>query len=211
MSDEFGPSQDEMGLTSKDTETEKPVETPTFISEVEPISSSINITIKHRVEIKDLVETPFVTACEELYDKNIMTIESSANASDIKIGYARLQINFDSLSDANKKIAEEITEVSMSHDGMRVAEVKIPIDKENPLVSDIQLKAEEIAHQFKKQRMRWAAPRTLGELKKWYGASYGEDSPEYFVKDEGYYFDEEKGLFYSSEEHYIKAKETVEE
>lgn len=212
MGDESSPTEDEMGLTSEDTEIEKSVETPTFISEVEPIHHDRNITVRQRREIKDLVETTLVTTCEELYDKNIMTLESSANKSNVTIGYARLQIDFDSLSDANKETAEEIAEVVISHDGMKVVLVKIPIDKENPLVSDVQFRAEEITHQFKKQQMRWARTVNIGTLKEWYGYTPDEEiDPESFVKSEGYYFDEKSGLFYQSEEHYIEATETVEE
>lgn len=158
------------------------------------------------------MEFPLVAACEELYDKNIKTLESDANRESVNLGQARLTIDYDSLSDANKEIAKQVAEVYVSGDGIRVAGIKIPIDQDRPLVADIQAKAGEIARQFSKQRMRWASPVTLDQLKDWYGYKPEEEiNPEVFVHSEDYYFDEQSGLFYQSEEHYRKAIEKVEE
>lgn len=212
MDKEFGPTENEMGLNTQDRESVKPPEAPKLLTEVEPIKENRNTTIKRRGEIKDLVEFPLVTACEELYDKNIRTLESDANKESVNLGQARLTIDFDSLSDANKEIAQQLAEVKVSGDGIRIAAVKIPIDQDRPLVADIQGKAREIARQFSKQKMRWANPVTLDQLKDWYGYKPEEEiDPEVFVPSEDYYFDKKSELFYQSEEHYIKANEAVED
>lgn len=212
MGEELDPSEDEMDLEPQDRESVKPPEAPKLLTEVEPIKKSRNANIKRRGDIKDLVEFPLVAACEELYDKNIKTLESDANRESVNLGQARLTIDFDSLSDANKEIARQLAEEYVSGDGIRVAAIKIPIDQDRPLVADIQAKAEEIARQFSKQRMRWANPVTLDQLKDWYGYKPEEEiDPEDFVRSEDYYCDEQSGLFYQSEEHYIKANEAIKE
>ncbi|MCL4387488.1 hypothetical protein M1307_03815, partial [Patescibacteria group bacterium] len=80
---------------------------PALIHEVEPIERSRSEMIKTRGEIKDLVESPLVEACEKLWDLNILTLASSANLKDIGSS-AYLVLDFDSLSDQNKETQQDL-------------------------------------------------------------------------------------------------------
>ncbi|MEI6237241.1 MAG: hypothetical protein WCP03_01400 [Candidatus Saccharibacteria bacterium] len=64
--------------------------------------------IVDREDLKNYVELPLLGICEELYDKGIVTVASSANKQDIDSGYCSLLINFESLSKENKDIVQSI-------------------------------------------------------------------------------------------------------
>ena len=60
-----------------------PEKLPEKISEVEPIAEGRGRHVRTREELKNLVEIPLLATCEELYDKNIRTLSTSANKNDI--------------------------------------------------------------------------------------------------------------------------------
>ena len=77
-------------------------------------ASTANCIIKDRETLKLIVDPPCLEACEYLFDCNILTTSSSANNSnysEIEHGYKGwVGINYDSLSDENKKIYQMLLE-----------------------------------------------------------------------------------------------------
>ncbi len=174
---------------------------PKSINQIEPIGLSRGSLIKNREKLTEVVEAPLLGACKILYDKNIETTESTANSNDIKAGRAGIVINYDSLSEENKKIAQENCEISNHPDGHTAAEIKILIN-ENSTVEEIGREAEEIANKFEKQKLIWSPTFTLEQIKNLYGIAQEEDyPPEMFYQ---FYYDPQTQLFYVSEEHFHK-------
>ena len=60
---------------------------PNYVKQVEGNGYNRNQRIAHKERIAQIVEPPLIKACEELYDKNIMTLESSANIFRVQILY----------------------------------------------------------------------------------------------------------------------------
>lgn len=183
---------------------------PERLHEVLPIQESRNQIILKRKQIPNLVETPLVSTCVELYDKNIRTLESSANAKDIERGAVHFSIEFDSLSEENKQIASQLGTVAEA-DKKRYIAVTIPVDKDS-LVKDIQDKTNEIADKFKKQKMTWAPTFTKSQLVEYsYDPTWSQLDPEEISKRTGYFYDKKNNIFYISEEHYHKVNENFED
>ncbi len=183
---------------------EKILQRPTSLSEVAPIEEEGNQTIKEKSQIKDIVDKPLLLACEEMWDKNIKTISSSANKKDIEKGEASIVIDFESLSEENKQIARQYGN-PVDYDNIKAIEIIIPISEETT-VEELSQKAFEIAHSFKKQSFTWAPTYTIDVLKETYciGAEETQyDDPDTWIK-EGYYYNAESETFYISEEHYKK-------
>jgi len=66
--------------------------------------------VYRRTDLKDLIEKPLLSACEILYDKNIKTYFSNGRARQLHIdrgslAYCYIGLEYDSLSDENKSIA----------------------------------------------------------------------------------------------------------
>jgi hypothetical protein len=204
------------------------------LADVLPISES-GCTIKTREQIKDIVELPLLAACEELYDKNIKTLASSANQNDIKIGEAYILIDFDTLSDENKKVAQQYASPEQDNGywgGGKTVKIAIPIS-ESTTIDYISQKALEIARTFQKQPATWIHKRkiesftaTLDQLRKnfyldkseyndpntnvWKDLGYDYDPVKkiFYSKERlKYYFDPKEEVYYLSEEHYKKANE----
>ncbi len=151
-----------------------------------------------------LVEAPLLEACEELYDKNIQTIMSSANQKDIEYGgNAYIDIDFDSLSEENKLIATQLGELFEMHGfkPKKCIKLKFPVN-ENTTVGEIRKIAHEAVSKFKKQEMTWAKRYNLDDLAKIYMVPRETLNPESFPD---MYYDAQTGYFYESEEHYRKA------
>lgn len=134
------------------------------LAEVPAIQESKNQMITRRDQIKDFVERPLLGACEDMWDKNIRTLSTSANKEDIEVGEAYIIIDFDSLSEENKKVAQKLAE-PMDYDGMRAVKIIIPVS-ETITTDDISQRAAEIAGAFKKQPATWVPKYTLAYLKK---------------------------------------------
>lgn len=171
-----------------------------IITEVEPIEQSREKMIETKEQIKELVEAPLLAACEELYDKNIQTLSTSANKNDVLYG-GYINIDFDSLSEKNKEIAKTLGELSGGGNSRHV-KIKIPLN-ENTTVEEIKSFAESVVGKFEKQPMKWAPRYTLKDLREIY--CDGEAQVEDFSGR--YYYDSEEKLFYLSEEHFKKVKE----
>lgn len=183
---------------------------PERLRDVLPIEESRNNIILKREQVPNLVEAPLVSTCVELYDKNIRTLESSANTKDIKKGAVHFSIEFDSLSEENKQIAKQLGTV-MEADNNRYVAVTIPVGKDS-YVKNIQDKADEIAHKFQKQKMTWAPTFTKEQLVEYsYDPSWSQLDPEEISKRTGYFYDKKNSIFYKSEEHYHKVNEHLED
>lgn len=185
--------------------SEKP---PEKISEVAPIRESRNTMVRTREQLRELVEGPLLSACEEFYDKNIRTLSASANKQDIKYGAAHIVIDFDSLSKENKEIGKQIGEVYWA-DNINQLDIKISISADSTF-EEIKAFAESIAHKFTKQEMTWAPSYTLEQVRKIYGIDSNDESYGIEAFADQFYYDKDKKLFYMSEEHARKARETIE-
>ena len=150
-----------------------------------------------------LVEPLLVFAAERFWDLNIRTLSTSANAKDIgHTGY--IIIDYNSLSDENKKIAEEHGELIPNYDGFPVIKFSLPITPETSTQS-IQKQSDLFADKFKKQKAHWIPSYTLAEISKKYNAYHNEPelTPEFLI-EQGLYYDKEGDKFYLSEEHFQK-------
>ena len=194
------------------------------LNEVSPIHKTRGLAITTKEQIKEIVESPLVKACEIFWDKNIQTYESSANSENIKTGTAWIRINFDSLSDENKKIALQYGqpyEEAMNAGQM----IELPIQiKGNEAVDEISDKAVAIAEEFKQQKATWISGTTLQDHIDWLNKRYGKypetaqeierlKQPGVWEKEnteKGRYFDPETQMVFSSEEYFRKWKESSE-
>ena len=183
------------------------IQTP--ITEVKAIERSRNSMITTREEIREYVETPLVDACERFWDLNVQTLSSSANAKDVD-RKAYIIIDYGSLSDANKKIADESGEKVDNYDGRPAVDIVIPVTKETT-AEEIKQKTSEIADRFQKQKATWVPSYSLQEMRQIY--AYDPNDEEYGVEGfvrEGYFYDAEGKRFYLSGEHFRKTKEEIE-
>lgn len=173
------------------------------------IEKSGGTMFRTRTQIREFVELPLVEACEELWDRNILTVNSSANSRDVEIGYAYIGLDRESLSPENKKVAEQYGQDTSDDD--RAVYIHISIG-EGDTDEDVRRKSLKIVKAFKKQPMTWAPTSTLGDLKTRV-AKISADSPRLNDPKEwqeaGYYYDKESDLFYLSEEHFKKATEKI--
>lgn len=179
------------------------------LAEVPAIQESRNQMITRRDQIKDFVEQPLLGACEDMWDKNVRTLSTSANKKDIEVGEAYIIIDFGSLSEENRQAAQQLAE-PIDYDGMKAVKIPIPVS-ETTTTDEISQKASEIAGTFNKQPATWIPTYKLEVLKKAYGIDPEEtqyDDPSVW-QDEGYYYDPVSKLFYMSEEHYRKANEEI--
>lgn len=179
------------------------------ISEIKAIKETRGQMFKTRDEIAKHVESPLVPACERFWDLNIRTLESSANSENIG-GDAGIVIDYDSLSDENKKIAKESADFLENYDGRPAIHFKIPVTKETTL-EDVKHQASAFAEHFRKQKASWIPSYSLSQMRKTYDCDPNDNEfgPEDFI-NEGYYYDNESQKFYLSEEHFQKANEKVE-
>ena len=180
----------------------------TRIVDIEPIEQCRNTTIRQKSDLVGLVEPPLLSACEELYDKNVPTLASSANKKDIEyIDYkgeaqpndgAYIVIDFDSLSEANKNISAALGAVYYADEGNQI-KITIPLTTESTF-GDVRSSAVEIAHKFEKQKFS-PVTYTLDQMRKIY---YSETLRPEDLADELYWVPELE-LFFLSREQYEKA------
>ena len=194
------------------------------LSEVLPIQKSLGLRIIKKEQIREIVERPLVAACEEFWDKNIRTHDSSANSKDIERGYCYIRLDFDYLSDKNKEIAEQYSKPYMDV-GVQLIELDIPL-LGSESVQEISQKALDIANSFEKQPPTWIHPITLEQTLEDFEARYGTNNPESVQKEKerlsqpgaweaecerlGKYFDSATQTAWDSEECFKKFDEYFE-
>jgi hypothetical protein len=209
-------------------------DTPVLLADVSAIREG-GIPVETREDIKNIVELPLLRACEELYDKNIRTLASSANKKDIESGEVHILVDFDTLSEENKAIARQHAEPKQDSGhwgGGRLFIIKIPVS-ESTTVEEISTKAVAITNTFKKQSATWIRKKkienftaTIDQLREgfflegpeyddpnssvWDDLGYDYDpAKEVFYSRERaeYYYDPQTETYYTNEEHYKKANE----
>ncbi|AKM82455.1 TPA: hypothetical protein DD449_05185 [Candidatus Berkelbacteria bacterium] len=175
------------------------------LSDVEPTAFCSSTIILNPEHLREVVEEPLIPACEILYQKNIETADSSANNKDIRSGGdARICINWDSLSEENRKIVEGLGLEPVPFNNFQVVILQEPIE-EKTTVQELSNKFTEKANMFLLQEPKWIPSFTMDDLRKEYGYSESDEStPEDFEQD---YYDQESKRFYLSEDHYRKVKE----
>ncbi len=181
------------------------------INQVQAIDRDRAMWITSRDEVAKYVETPLLQACLDLWDKNIRTLSTTANSKDIQTGLANITIDYDSLSDANKLVAQELGEIMKGYTTLSVS-INYPISRET-VPSELSSRALESARLFKKQKARWIPSYTLDQLKRLTFISpdnHAADNPEYW-KPAGFYFDAGSGKYFLSQEHFEKTLEEIEE
>lgn len=196
------------------------IESPKTVQDIEAIPESRNQIVTTRDQLEELIELPLLPACEVFYDNNIRTLSSTANRKNTEIeGFAENNANiildYETLSDRNKQHVQQLCEVGNAvriedYDGRVAIELKFPVDSKT-LVEELSKKAETAASQFHKQKMRWAPTYTQQQIADIFmSAEIANMSPKEITEQTGYYYGPD-GLFYESEEHYIKSHEEVEE
>jgi len=187
-------------------ETNQHTQTP--ILEIKAIQQSRNEMIRTKEKIREFVEPPLVNACEHLWDLNVRTLSSSANAKDIDYE-AYVIIDFDTLSEQNKITAQEEGKLLDDYDGKPAVIMEIPVTQQTT-AEELKEKFSAKADRFEKQRATWIPSFSLQEIKHVYfidpdDEQYGINN---FVED-GLYYDPEGKRFYLSEEHFQKATEEI--
>ncbi len=181
---------------------EVPITIDKPILEIDAIDEPRNRIFQSRGEIEKYVEAPLVPSCEHFWDLNIKTLSTSANTKDInENGY--IILDYDSLSDENKLIAEKHADI-LDYDEVKAVKFNIPISK-NTTLEDVKEVANKFARNFKKQKPTWIPTFTLDQLNKIYYAESNEFTVEDFKK-EGWFYDDESQKFYMSKEHCEKFK-----
>ena len=121
-----------MGKSELERRSFREAQAETKISGIKPIEDWRGLPIISRGDLRKIIEAPFLAACEELYDKNITTLGSSANKKDIETGSAYIILNFDLLSTRNKEVTKGLGEVYES-DGVNQVRLDIPVSPESTL------------------------------------------------------------------------------
>jgi hypothetical protein len=206
---------------------ENPLERGRNLSEIDVIPKTFGLQIINKEQIKDLVELPLVKACEVFWDKNIQTLESSVNTKDIgHEGY--IGLDFNSLSDENKKVAKQYGEphqLYVNNPDILCIRIPIPIHQ-GETVEEISNRAIQISNNFYRQHAGWISSVTLEEylntLEKNFGSKYPDmvkenkekltqpGAWEEELKRKGKYFDPETQTAWDSEELYKKSKDDLE-
>lgn len=204
-------------------EGEKPITEEMLKSKIldlQAIHKSRNKNVRNREDLAGLIERPLLSACEELYDKNITTLATSANKQDVeyndwenpgqmKPGYgAYIIIDFDALSSKNQEIGKTLGEIHFADD-INQLKISLLLSRESTF-EDVQNWAEEIAHKFVKQQYK-PTVYTLEGMRQIYGYDPNDESvqPESFGGD--YYWSSEYRVFFLSKEQHDKAMERIDE
>lgn len=189
------------------------------------------VIIKNREDLRKIIEEPCLPACLTLYDKNIRTVNSSANKSEIG-GKAYIGINYDSLDENNKEILNSLIKtgiiepLNLSNDpnqrGGRDFMIKVPV-YENDTVGIVSDRFMQIISNFEQQDVLYGK-YTKEEAKQYAKYSLALDpntsdeelirileelgsSIEKFLSFENLVFDPEEQIYWYNEELYNKHKE----
>ncbi len=168
--------------------------------------------LQRRADIKKLVEEPMVPACETLYDLNICTWRSSANFNDLKQGHGVISIDFPSLSEPNKTIAQRLVEEGKAElddpEDSQLVNLIIPL-KGTSTVDEVSADVLELAKEFRKQKMTWAIRYSLEQMRDRF--ELPNKAPQKIAQDRNLFYDPETQTFFLNEEQCLKTKEKVED
>lgn len=184
--------------------------------DVERISEG-RVSPSDRESLLEFVEVPFKQAVGVLYDKNILTIGSSCNATDFARGSAWITLDGASLSQANQAVVDGYPHSKRTVIGEKGASFPIiglhfPIsDSDDPF--DVGMRALELAKQFEVQAFSWVSKWTIDEARAYFVhdtvdlSSCEQQVVIELLSAADYYFDHDSGVFYLSEEQFRKAQE----
>lgn len=182
--------------------------------------------VKHREDLRKIIEEPCLPACLTLYDKNIQTVNSSANKREIG-GQAYIGINYDSLDENNKKVLDKLIEDGMieklnlsdnpKQRGGRDIMVKVPVFEDDTVgrVSDRFMR---IVSAFQQQDVLYGKHdeeqlfqhvfEVYGELlhPDENGNVEFEEVKDIIVTAYGYVYDKELHIFWETQDLYDKHK-----
>lgn len=133
--------------------------TPEFVRDVVPIFMAAAIT-EDRETLAYIVEAPLVLACQDLFDKSVRSVVSSANANDIQTGFAYITLDCSTMSEENTSI---VNKLKLKTSSLRIPEggelllglLKFPI-REDTRVQELSRRALESTGLFKFQEKLWA-------------------------------------------------------
>ncbi len=185
-------------------------EVPQYVRDVTAIEKT-SVRIESESDIAAVAELPVREACIALFRKNIETVMSSANKKNV--GYdAHIIIRFDTLSDTNKALAQELgmlctpTRLGASP----TVSLSVPVS-ESTTVADIQKAFATMVERFEQQPYTCTrlSPEEVADAHAWELESMGVQQPdgtreitlETLLSGVGqyYYFAKDEGLFYPSE------------
>lgn len=165
-----------------------------------------------REALVGIVELPLLAAAQHLYDKNLRTRGSSANALNLREGFAWLNLDMNDMSGGNRAIAEAIADDRFSVPTpsaiLEAAALMFPITAETT-VAELSAIALERAKVFEWQPMTWAPSFTAPELRELI-PELAHLKGKKLIKPAlalGFYFDEGTKQFWLSEEQFLKAQQ----
>ncbi len=185
-----------------------------LISDVEPIDDSAAKLPMNEEQIKEIVEEPLQDAVLDLIkEKGIRTVSTSANKNDIENGYGYIAVDYENLSQNNKRKLDKQGYKTVEYgqkDRYKVVELKFQINK-NTTVEEIKKEAQKIVNKFELQEPNWIKEYSVEDVMEIF--SYKPEERENFLKEakeeksSGYYFNQETQKFYDSKWlHDIKMK-----
>ncbi|MCM8784234.1 MAG: hypothetical protein NC818_05630 [Candidatus Omnitrophica bacterium] len=165
-----------------------------LLVEIEPQGWFIERIRNKKEDIPRLIELPLREAVETLYDKNILTIRSSADRNDIQYGFAYIEGELNSLSEENgrelrRMVNEGIAEIEGVYFRLKV---KVNTQTTVEIVRDSFIN---IARRFYYQPPIWIERErfTWESFKERYLISEDKDVLP-FVEKMGYYYDARRGF-----------------
>lgn len=207
------------------------------ISEVNSINSgdfgfsTEGAFVKDREDLRKIIEEPCLPACLTLYDKNIQTVNSSANKREIG-GQAYIGINYDSLDENNKQILDQlilngiIEQLNLSDNpeqrGGRDVMIKVPVF-EDDTVGKVSDRFMQIVSAFQQQDVlygRHDEEQLFQHVIDMYGELLQpdengnvefEDIEDILTSAYGYVYDEELHIFWKTQDLYDKHKKFQEQ
>lgn len=187
------------------------------LSEIEP-KTHAHENPESREDLVNFVEEPLLLACQLLYDKNVQTYMSSANKDSVHAGLVEFSINYDALSDRNKKVAENLIREgaaellpAISVNPSRL-QIEIAVNSETSW-GEIEDASAKVAERFAPQRLMpegYSPDFLMGYLE----ATIEEDipgdtvTPEYFERH-GYFYEPETGLFFKGQSDRDRALQAI--
>lgn len=100
----FGKKKPVFTIGKKNSLTIKPSKK---IKDVPAFHQGTSIPVRTRDDLKEIVEEPCLKACQQLFDKNIETMDSGCNGENCS-DCAYIIINYDTLDAHNKQIADNL-------------------------------------------------------------------------------------------------------
>lgn len=200
------------------------------ISEIESINSgdfgysTEYAIVRDREDLRKIIEEPCLPACLILYDKNIQSVNSSANSREIG-GQAYIGINYDSLDESNKQVLDQLIQNGIveplelsdnpNQRGGRDFAIKVPIF-EDDTVGKVSDRFMQIVSSFHQQDVLYGKhdeEQVLDSVVEMYGALLHPDENgdiefeevlELITTAYGYVYDEELHTFWETQDLYNK-------